>query len=170
MIRAARTFDDDLIGYDVIPCTAVDGPESEDCRIERINLAADDVLYCRQELSGRYDSIGTTMRHGSMTGFSADRNGHVIRSRHHGTGQNPDLTRRKTGPDVKAIYGIGPFEDSRSDDGFSPAIGRFFFCRLADKKDRSGKSIFQCRQDTGRAEENRCVCIMAAGMHDAGRF
>ena len=78
MISPAGSFDDDLIGHDIIARAAVDGAKGEYCRIEWVDLTADDILYCRQKLTGRHYRIGTAMRHSGVTGLATDSDRHVI--------------------------------------------------------------------------------------------
>ena len=162
---AHRAEQPDAARDDVVRRPAVEGPDRDDRRFDRIDVARDDLLHRNDELRGDKDGIDREVRRGTVTAFPLDRDLDRVARRVEQPFAKPDLADRLRRGEVQAVGALDaePLEHAVLDHRFRPAFA--FFGGLEQEADGTGDVGAPPGDDARGAEQHRDVTVVAAGVH-----
>ncbi len=138
-------------------------------RLERVDIARDDVLQVRHDLRSDGDRIDRLVRHRPVAAFADDADEKAVGCGHHRPIHNADFSALKRRPKVSADDDVHPVHDTSLHHLLRPA-GEQFFRVLEQKADFTANVIAQLGENFRRPEKHRRMAVMSARMHHAWVF
>src|SRR6202789_77923 len=166
---AGGEFELYFVGDDVALGAAVDVADGYDGGVLWVFLAADDGLNLRDVESGESDGVATELGHRSVAADAVNDDVDGGGAGHGGTGAEGDFAGRQGVGVVQADDFIGTAEalvEMVGEQGAGTVDG--LLGGLADEYQRSVPLGFCCSHGAGCADEDGCVHVVTAGVHDAG--
>ncbi|MOA08672.1 hypothetical protein D3C78_1284610 [compost metagenome] len=133
--------------------------------LQRINVAAGDVLERRHQLAGQHDRIHALMRACRMGSLAFYANHEAIDVGIKGASSGGKGSHRQTGFIMHTKNGAYAMQNASLYQ--HPGSGEVFFRRLKQQPHPASQLCFTCFQQQCRSQDHTAVNIMSASMHDA---